>query len=79
MISMSGSPLGEKIVMVTRAAAQSGELCEELNARGARVRLLPLVSFASPENCDALDRALTGIEFVYATGRNPMIVPPHQG
>jgi uroporphyrinogen III methyltransferase/synthase len=59
---MSESPLREKIVIVTRAAAQSGELCEELNARGARVRLLPLVSFASPENCDALDRALTGIE-----------------
>ncbi len=59
---MSESPLGEKIVIVTRAAAQSGELCEELNARGARVRLLPLVSFAPPENYDALDAALTGIE-----------------
>ena len=62
MTSMSESPLREKIVIVTRAAAQSGELCEELNARGARVRLLPLVSFAPPENCDALDRALAGIE-----------------
>jgi uroporphyrinogen-III synthase len=60
--SMSESPLREKIVVVTRAAAQSGELCEELNARGACVRLLPLVSFAPPENCDALDRALAGIE-----------------
>ena len=62
MISMSGSPLGEKIVMVTRAAAQSGELCEELNARGARVKILPLVSFSPTENYDALDAALTGIE-----------------
>ena len=62
MTSMRESPLREKIVIVTRAAAQSGELCEELNARGARVRLLPLVSFAPPENYDALDRALTGIE-----------------
>jgi uroporphyrinogen-III synthase len=59
--SMDESPLRERIVIVTRAAAQSGELCEELNARGARVRLLPLVSFAPPENYDALDRALTGI------------------
>jgi len=59
---MSGSPLGEKIVMVTRAAAQSGELCEELNARGARVKILPLVSFSPTENYDALDAALTGIE-----------------
>jgi uroporphyrinogen-III synthase len=58
---MGESPLRERIVIVTRAAAQSGELCEELNARGARVRLLPLVSFAPPENYDALDRALTGI------------------
>jgi len=60
--STSASPLREKTVILTRAAAQSGELCEELNARGARVRLVPLVSFAPPENYDALDMALTGIE-----------------
>jgi uroporphyrinogen III methyltransferase/synthase len=60
--SMSESPLREKTIIVTRAAAQSGELCEELNARGARVRLVPLVSFAPPENYDALDEVLTGIE-----------------
>jgi uroporphyrinogen III methyltransferase/synthase len=60
--STSESPLREKTVIVTRAAAQSGGLCEELNARGACVRLLPLVSFAPPENCDALDTALTAIE-----------------
>jgi uroporphyrinogen-III synthase len=60
--SMSGSPLREKIVVVTRAAAQSGELCEELSARGAKVRLVPLISFAPPENYDALDAALNGIE-----------------
>jgi len=60
--SMSESALREKIVLVTRAAAQSGELCEELNARGARVRLLPLVSFAPLENYDVLDAALAGME-----------------
>jgi uroporphyrinogen-III synthase len=60
--SMSDSPLAEKIVIVTRAAAQSAELCEELKARGAQVKVLPLISFAPPENCDALDAALTGIE-----------------
>jgi uroporphyrinogen-III synthase len=60
--SMPESPLAEKIVIVTRAAAQSGELCEELNARGAKVRLVPLISFAPPENYDALDAALNGIE-----------------
>jgi uroporphyrinogen-III synthase len=60
--SMSDSPLAEKIVIVTRAAAQSAELCEELKARGAQVKVLSLISFAPPENCDALDAALTAIE-----------------
>lgn len=59
---MIGSPLAEKIVVVTRAAMQSHELYEELNARGAIVKLLPLVSFVPPENYDALDAALSSIE-----------------
>jgi uroporphyrinogen-III synthase len=58
---MIGSPLAGKTVLVTRAAAQSNQLCEELNARGAIVKLLPLISFAPPENYDALDSALGGI------------------
>jgi uroporphyrinogen-III synthase len=57
------SPLAGKIVVVTRAAVQCNELCEELNARGVKVRLLPLISFAPPENYDALDAALNSIEF----------------
>src|SRR6202795_4391515 len=79
---MSGSPLGEKIVMVTRAAAQSGELCEELNARGARVKILPLVSFSPTENYDALDAALTGIEtfdWVLFTSINAVQVVERRG
>ena len=56
------SPLAGKIVVVTRAAAQSNELCEELSARGAQARLLPLISFAPPENYDAMDAALNNIE-----------------
>jgi uroporphyrinogen III methyltransferase/synthase len=59
---MIASPLGGKIVLVTRAAEQSQQLYEELQSRGAIVRLLPLVSFAPPENCDALDGALSNIE-----------------
>jgi uroporphyrinogen-III synthase len=59
---MIGSPIAGKIVLVTRAAAQSSQLCEELNARGAVVKLLPLISFAPPENYDAMDSALASIE-----------------
>jgi uroporphyrinogen-III synthase len=56
------SPLNGKVVIVTRAAAQSNQLCEELNVRGAIVKLLPLVSFAPPENYAELDAALSTIE-----------------
>ncbi len=61
MADMIGSPIVGKTVLVTRAAAQSNQLCEELNARGAIVKLLPLISFAPPENYDALDEVLAGI------------------
>jgi uroporphyrinogen-III synthase len=56
------SPLAGKVVVVTRALAQSNQLCEELNVRGAIVKLLPLVSFGPPENYDELDAALASIE-----------------
>ncbi len=55
------SPLTGKVVLVTRAAAQSNEVCEALQARGARVTLLPLISFAPPENFEAVDAALKSI------------------
>jgi uroporphyrinogen-III synthase len=55
------SPLSGKIVVVTRALEQSGEICAELAARGASVKLLPLISFAPPENCEAMDAALKNI------------------
>lgn len=55
------SPLGGKIVVVTRALEQSGEICAELKARGAAVKLLPLISFAPPENFDGMDAVLRGI------------------
>jgi uroporphyrinogen-III synthase len=57
----NASPLDGKVVIVTRAEAQSNELCEELKARGAIVKRLPLISFAPPENFDALDAALSHI------------------
>jgi len=52
------SALSGKTVVVTRAVGQSEELCAELRARGAQVKLLPLIAFAPPENFDELDLAL---------------------
>jgi len=45
-------------VVVTRAAAQGERLCEELAARGAVVKLLPLIAIAPPESYTELDAAL---------------------
>lgn len=56
------SPLAGKTVIVTRAKAQSAEVCEGLTARGATVKLLPLISIGPPEDCGALDAALARIE-----------------
>ncbi|MGH9742508.1 MAG: uroporphyrinogen-III synthase, partial [Candidatus Acidiferrum sp.] len=56
------SPLAGKTVVVTRAAEQSGKLIEELTARQANVRLLPLVSFAPPEDFAEMDAALGQME-----------------
>jgi uroporphyrinogen-III synthase len=67
------SPLAGKIVVITRATTQSNELFDELNARGAKVRPLPLISFAPPENFHELDAALHSIEsfdWVFFTSAN---------
>jgi uroporphyrinogen-III synthase len=50
--------LAEKRIVVTRAAEQSGDLVRTLEERGAEVLLLPLVRFALPEDCAALDEQL---------------------
>ena len=49
-------------MVVTRAAAQSGTVVEELTARQAKVKLLPLVSFAPPEDYAAMDAALARMD-----------------
>jgi uroporphyrinogen-III synthase len=51
-------PLAGKIVVLTRAPEQSQELSEALQALGAEVQQLPMVSFVSPENSTDLDSAL---------------------
>ncbi len=47
--------------MVTRAAAQSMELRERLEALGAEVMLLPLVRFLEPEDTSELDAAIRSL------------------
>jgi uroporphyrinogen-III synthase len=56
------SPLSGKKIIVTRAASQSEKLCEELAARGAQVKLLPLIAFAPPESYAEMDAALKGLQ-----------------
>lgn len=62
MGELSPSPLSGKTVVVTRAAAQSEKLCEELAAKGVTVRLLPLIAIAPPESYAELDEALRRLE-----------------
>jgi uroporphyrinogen III methyltransferase/synthase len=50
--------LAGKRIVITRAAAQSEALARELSARGAVPVVLPLVSFAEPEDFAPLDAAI---------------------
>jgi len=56
------SALAGKTVVVTRAEGQSEELCAELRACRAQVKLLPLIAFAPPESFAELDAALQRLE-----------------
>ena len=61
MASMIASPLSGKTIIVTRAVSQSSEVSEELTARGADVKPLPLISFEPPQDYAPMDAALTTI------------------
>jgi len=52
------SSLAGKRIVITRAAAQSEALAKELSVRGAVPVILPLVSFAEPEDLAPLDQAI---------------------
>jgi uroporphyrinogen-III synthase len=56
------SALAGKRIVITRAAAQSEAMARELSARGAIPVVLPLVSFAEPEDFAPLDAAIRGVE-----------------
>ncbi len=55
-------PLDGKCIVVTRAVEQARELKERLEEFGARVLLLPAVSFSEPANTTELDRAIGSLE-----------------
>ena len=58
----SSTGLAGKRIVITRAAAQSEALARELTVRGAIPVVLPLVSFAEPEDFAPLDAAITSIQ-----------------
>lgn len=58
MGNLNLSPLAGKRVVVTRAAEQNGELIQELASRGAIPVLLPLLSFAAPDDYAPVDAAV---------------------
>lgn len=62
MAENSSSSLAGKRVVITRAAAQSEALARELLSRGAISVVLPLVSFAEPEDSAPLDRAIAEMQ-----------------
>ena len=62
MVEASPSALAGKRIVITRSAGQSEALARELSARGAIPVMLPLVSFAEPEDFAQLDAAIKGID-----------------
>ncbi len=62
MAEASPSALAGKRIVITRSAAQSEALARELSARGAIPVMLPLVSFADPEDFGPLDAAIAEIQ-----------------
>jgi uroporphyrinogen-III synthase/uroporphyrinogen III methyltransferase/synthase len=56
--SKSSGALSGKLIVVTRAPEQAGELARLLEAHGAEVLLCPLVAFGPPPETAALDSAL---------------------
>lgn len=54
--------LAGKRIVITRAAAQSEALAQELTIRGAIPLVLPLVSFAEPKDFGPLDAAIREIQ-----------------
>lgn len=56
-------PLAGKRIVVTRAPEQARELTDALERLGAQVLLLPLISFAPPEDWQKLDEQLRRLDW----------------
>jgi uroporphyrinogen-III synthase len=71
-----GRPLDGKCVVITRAVEQSRELRECLEELGARVLLLPAVSFFGPSDTMHLDHVIASLEsfdWVFFTSANAVL------
>ena len=58
MVEASASPLAGRNILITRASEQTESLVRELEARGAKPVLQPMISFHPPDDFAPLDRAL---------------------
>lgn len=73
MGNRASSSLTGKRVVVTRAIEQSDSLCNDLQACGATTLLLPLISFAPPDDFAPLDAALhdfSQFDWLFLTSQN---------
>lgn len=61
MAEPSASPLAGKDILITRASDQSESLVRELEARGARAVLYPMLAFHPPDDFVPLDKALRNL------------------
>lgn len=61
-LDSSDKPLVGKRIVVTRAPEQAAEFIAELEARGAKVLLLPMVAHVDPEDWGAFDDTLRRLE-----------------
>jgi uroporphyrinogen-III synthase len=69
----SASPLAGKDILITRASDQSELLVRELQARGARAVLYPMIAFHPPDDFAPLDnalRALRSFDWLLLTSAN---------
>ena len=73
MARSAPSPLAGKDILITRAAEQSDSLCRELESRGARPVVYPMIRFEPPEDFAPLDAAIRDLpqfQWLFLTSRN---------
>ena len=61
MVEASASPLAGRNILITRASDQTESLVRELEARGAKPVLQPMISFHPPADFAPLDQALRNL------------------